>query len=123
MRDDGPRATDVLANERTFLAYIRTSLTFIAFGFAVARFALLGREISGRAHASGAAEHLSSTFGSTFVVFGAIVAAYGCYRYVVTDRSLKRERITALSERAAIAGAVVIAALAVTVAVALATYH
>jgi putative membrane protein len=123
MSDDGPRATDVLANERTFLAYIRTALTFIAFGFAVARFALLGRELSGRPHAGGAAEHLSSTFGTAFVIFGALVAAYGCYRYVAMDRSLKSNRITSLSERSAIAGAIVIAALAVTVAVALATYR
>ncbi|MEO6913559.1 MAG: DUF202 domain-containing protein [Candidatus Baltobacteraceae bacterium] len=30
------RAADALANERTYLAYVRTALAFIAFGFAQA---------------------------------------------------------------------------------------
>ena len=41
-----PRANDVLANERTYLAYIRTALAFIAFGFVVARFSLFAREFA-----------------------------------------------------------------------------
>jgi len=32
----GVRATDALANERTYLAYVRTALAFIAFGFVIA---------------------------------------------------------------------------------------
>jgi uncharacterized membrane protein YidH (DUF202 family) len=39
--------TDYLANERTFLAWIRTAVTIMAFGFVVARFGLLLRELAG----------------------------------------------------------------------------
>src|SRR5438128_2417257 len=39
------RVTDHLANERTFLAWIRTGLATITFGFVVERFGLLLREL------------------------------------------------------------------------------
>ncbi len=39
------RVTDHLANERTFLAWIRTGLATITFGFMVERFGLLLREL------------------------------------------------------------------------------
>ncbi|EQD44013.1 membrane protein containing DUF202 [mine drainage metagenome] len=41
------RSTDFLANERTFLAWVRTAVTIMAFGFVVARFGLLLKELSG----------------------------------------------------------------------------
>ena len=39
------RATDHLANERTFLAWIRTGLATITFGFVVERFGLVVLEL------------------------------------------------------------------------------
>jgi putative membrane protein len=39
-------ATDHLANERTFLAWIRTSVGIMAFGFVVVRFSLFVKQIS-----------------------------------------------------------------------------
>ena len=56
--DPGPlqvevRATDTLANERTFLAYVRTALAFIAFGFVIARFSLFAREFAMLVHRPG----------------------------------------------------------------------
>jgi len=44
-RDDG-NVSDHLANERTYLAWIRTGIAIIALGFVVARFGLFLREIS-----------------------------------------------------------------------------
>ena len=41
-------AADHLANERTFLAWIRTSLAVIGLGFAVAKFGTWLRELSGQ---------------------------------------------------------------------------
>ena len=38
------RAADHLSNERTFLAWIRTSISVIVFGFVVARFGITLRE-------------------------------------------------------------------------------
>ena len=39
------KVTDHLANQRTFLAWIRTGLATITFGFVVERFGLLLREL------------------------------------------------------------------------------
>jgi putative membrane protein len=42
---DPNRQRDHQANERTFLAWLRTSLALIGFGFAIARFGLFTRQI------------------------------------------------------------------------------
>ncbi|MGC3943669.1 MAG: DUF202 domain-containing protein [Chryseolinea sp.] len=41
-----PSATDHLANERTYLAWIRTGIAIMAFGFVVVKFALFVRQAS-----------------------------------------------------------------------------
>src|SRR6266571_3839974 len=43
--DTSKKVTDHLANERTFLAWIRTGLATITFGFVIERFGLLLREL------------------------------------------------------------------------------
>jgi putative membrane protein len=42
---DPNRQRDHQANERTFLAWLRTALALIAFGFAITRFGLFARQI------------------------------------------------------------------------------
>jgi putative membrane protein len=42
---DPNRQRDHQANERTFLAWLRTALALIGFGFAIARFGLFARQI------------------------------------------------------------------------------
>jgi putative membrane protein len=39
-------AADYLANERTFLAWVRTSIALMGFGFVIVKFALFIRQIS-----------------------------------------------------------------------------
>ena len=41
-----PDRRDHMANERTFLAWVRTSIAIMAFGFVVEKFALFIREIT-----------------------------------------------------------------------------
>lgn len=43
-RDGGAHVTDHLANERTFLAWIRTSIALISLGFVVAKFSVWLRQ-------------------------------------------------------------------------------
>lgn len=91
------RATDTLANERTYLAYMRTALAFIAFGFVIARFSLFAREFSTLVHSTNPEPGLSTTFGTAMAVFGIIVALLGAWRYEATDRGLRVGKIVALS--------------------------
>jgi putative membrane protein len=112
------RATDVLANERTFLAYVRTALAFIAFGFVIARFALFEREMSFVVKV--ADMHVGSTsavLGPLMSVVGVLIGAVGAYRYASTDRALRQGGVQALSPALAYAGAVAIAIIGIVVAV------
>jgi putative membrane protein len=91
------RATDTLANERTYLAYIRTALAFIAFGFVIARFSLFAREFATLTHHSNTEPGFSTTFGTGMAIFGIFVALLGAWRYARTDRFLREGRVSTLS--------------------------
>jgi putative membrane protein len=88
------RATDYLANERTFLAWTRTGVALIALGFVVARFGLLLRELatrSGVPPSTGIADgHVSSYFGTAIVLLAALLLALSYVRYRATARALDR---------------------------------
>ena len=102
------RATDTLANERTFLAYARTALAFIGFGFVIARFSLFTREfetISHTHHTSGA---ISSVFGTAMSLAGIACALYGAYRYVATARGLRAGANRPMPDGAAIVIAAIV---------------
>jgi putative membrane protein len=113
------RATDALANERTFLAYVRTGLAFIAFGFVIARFSLFVREAAAVAHLAIPSSGMSAAFGAAMGIAGAVVGLYGGYRYVVAARALRRGDVAPLSDGVAIVGAVLVAIIGIVVAVAL----
>ncbi len=90
------RANDTLANERTYLAYVRTALAFIAFGFVIARFSLFTREFSEIAHLATVKEGVSTAFGTAMAIFGILVAVLGAWRYGVTDRGFREGRVVRL---------------------------
>ncbi len=111
------KASDTLANERTYLAYLRTSLSFIAFGFVIARFALFTREISLIAHLNLPQSGSSLFFGVSMAFFGVLVGLIGAWRYFVTDRALREAKNGALSIWLALSGAVVTALVGSIVAI------
>jgi putative membrane protein len=94
---DEIRATDRLANERTFLAWIRTSLALITFGFVIAKFSVWLRQL---AVAAGGLEAtvspprpgLSLPAGVTLMAFGALVAALAVRRQRAVDAALAEGR-------------------------------
>jgi putative membrane protein len=117
------RATDVLANERTFLAYIRTSLSFIAFGFVVARFGLFVEEISAFTHVKGQGPHYSTIFGITMAVVGIAIGLLGVQRYVGSDRALRKGMVTSLPRAMAYVVTIAVAAIGFVVAIFLSNFR
>ena len=113
------RPTDTLANERTFLAYARTALAFIAFGFVIARFALFTREVATVLHTSVEPSVTSTRFGIVLALAGVVCAVYGAYRYVVTARALRAGRNAPMPDSAAIVLTAAIGLLGLVVAVVL----
>ena len=120
---DPVRATDTLANERTYLAYVRTALAFIAFGFVIARFSLFAREFAAMLHNGRAAPGLSSAFGTAMAYFGIIVALLGASRYAATDRGLREGRVVTLSSVTGYAISLFVVAVGAVVAFALLSYR
>ncbi|HKW45710.1 MAG TPA: DUF202 domain-containing protein [Candidatus Eremiobacteraceae bacterium] len=83
--------TDHLANERTFLAYVRTSLSLMAFGFVIAKFAVLAHTMpNGQLGITQGATVSGHKLGIVFAAIGAVLGAVGSWRFVVVDAELKR---------------------------------
>ena len=116
---DDIKPTDVLANERTFLAYVRTALAFVAFGFVIARFALFAQEFGVALQLHETNRGGSIAFGTAMALFGSVVAAYGGYRYIVVARALNAHRPVRSDMTAAAVGAAVVVAIGAVVGVGL----
>jgi putative membrane protein len=72
------------ANERTFLAWLRTSIALIGFGFALARFGLFLHELQSRLNEKDMPTHSfisSQTLGVGLVVVGMIIIILAVWRY------------------------------------------
>ncbi len=86
--------TDHLANERTFLAWIRTSIALIGFGFVIVKFALFVQQISlimgGKAIP--VSKGHSGTVGVIMVIFGAIIAFLSYLRYRNIEKQLNNSQ-------------------------------
>jgi len=117
------KATDVLANERTFLAYVRTALAFIAFGFVVARFGIFVEQLARiqRVHLAG--PHYSTAFGVLMAVVGVVIGALGAWRYAMADKALRIGIVKSLPRAGAYMITVLVAAIGVMVALYLASYY
>lgn len=102
------RATDMLANERTFLAYARTALAFIGFGFVIARFSLFTKEFETITHVAHSSGQISSIFGTLMSLAGIGCALYGAYRYVETARGLRANVNRPMPDESAVAIAALI---------------
>lgn len=72
------------ANERTFLAWLRTSIALIGFGFAIARFGLFLRELQSAVTGQNTANHSvisSEDLGLTLVAIGVLLIPLSAWRY------------------------------------------
>jgi len=81
-------ASDYLAAERTFLAWIRTGLALMGFGFVVARFGLFLRAL--QLGAPSQSYGLSVWFGTALIILGVIVNVWSLRHHVRLVRELNR---------------------------------
>lgn len=89
---------DYLANERTFLAWIRTSLGIMAFGFVVEKFSLFLKQIAyflgvshlpERGFASPNLQGYSSIFGILLVAFGTLMSVFAFIKFSKIEKQIK----------------------------------
>lgn len=94
------RARDHMANERTFLAWIRTSIGIMAFGFVVEKFALFIRQIAfvlGKPHSqvipdtSHTLQGYSSIFGVFLVALGVLICLLASIKYKKIEKQIEND--------------------------------
>ncbi|GER94019.1 DUF202 domain-containing protein [hot springs metagenome] len=82
-----------MANERTFLAWIRTSIGIMAFGFVVEKFSLFVRQMSyplGK-EVMPPSRGYSSIFGIFLVALGALMGVLAFIRYKKVERQIDED--------------------------------
>jgi putative membrane protein len=83
------RARDHLANERTFLAWVRTGAAIVVFGFAIGRFAIAMRQLTTLSgHAPVRTAGFSVWMGAGSIVAGVLLVVAGLMRYRKTRTQL-----------------------------------
>ena len=86
--------TDYLAAERTLLAWVRTGLALMGFGFVVARFGLFLQQLAAVEHTGGERSFgLSLWFGTALIAAGVLVNLSSAVRHVRMMRELDRGNI------------------------------
>jgi len=92
---DGKFETELLANERTFLAWVRTSIAVMGLGFVVARFGLwiqdLASNLNPRIQLKSTG--LSLPLGEIMIGLGGLLTALACWRYHIVNRAIETGKI------------------------------
>jgi putative membrane protein len=84
------RSREHLANERTFLAWIRTSIALMGFGFVIVKFALFLKQLSLLLEKGVEASHgFSAMVGVVMVAVGVILAVFAFIQYKVNNKHLQ----------------------------------
>jgi putative membrane protein len=88
------RYSDHAANERTFLAWVRTAIAVMAFGFIIERFDLvlkvMAPQLSERQLAAHG-EHFANWAGLAFIVIGVITIVIAGLRFTRTAKDIETD--------------------------------
>jgi len=85
------RARDHLANERTFLAWVRTGAAIVVFGFAIGRFSIAMRQLTALEGHPIRTAGLSVWMGASSIVAGVLLVMAGLLRYRKTRAQLDKD--------------------------------
>lgn len=90
-RNPQAQTIDHLANERTFLAWVRTAVALMGFGFVIVKFALFLRQFSSvlDVKVATASRGYSVALGIVMVGLGAVMVMLAYFRYLSIDRHLR----------------------------------
>jgi putative membrane protein len=94
---DDKQATEFLANERTFLAWIRTSVAVISLGFVIAKFRIWLQDLSKAGSGPAVPAKLGDSFqiGIGMMALGGLLTLLAAWRYHVVNRQIEQGKVTA----------------------------
>jgi putative membrane protein len=93
------KPNDHLANERTFLAWIRTSIGIMGFGFIVVKFSMFIRQVSqivGK-QVTAPPTGYSGIIGVILVAIGALTAVMAYFNYKKIEKQLESDNYSSSS--------------------------
>ena len=112
-----PNLREHQANERTFLAWLRTSVAIIAFGFVVERFSLFVKYL-----APGAEVNLThprtGLIGAALIWLGTVLIPVSLWRFLIQQRHIDKPSDTTSGNWPIIALAIILATVGVYLALA-----
>jgi putative membrane protein len=88
------RYSDHAANERTFLAWVRTAIAIMAFGFVIERFDLFLQMVApqmAQQHFTPHGQWFANVAGLTFIILGVAMVAIAGFRFVKTAKDIEIE--------------------------------
>jgi len=131
LENKGSVARDHLALERTFLAWLRTSLSFASIGIAITQLFRLNTTIAAGKSGQGVSpmespraklRHVGKPLGATFIAISILILFIGFHRYFESQHYVIRGKFPAsrgsIVMVSAVAGALIITSLVVILAVA-----
>src|SRR5215813_12097844 len=80
------------ANERTLLAWVRTSIALMTFGFVIARIGIWLRALGTRSDLVDQHQLGTAWIGGVFVAMGVIGNALAVRRYAASRRAIRRQQ-------------------------------
>jgi putative membrane protein len=90
------RYGDHAANERTFLAWVRTAIAVMAFGFVIEKFDLFLRAVASQAVLQKLAPHgqkFANAAGLAFIAIGVAMIVLAGLRFVWTAKAIESEEV------------------------------
>jgi putative membrane protein len=94
---EAKQATEFLANERTFLAWIRTSVSIISLGFVIAKFRIWLQDLAKAGSVAMPPSKLGESFaiGIAMMAMGGLLTVMAAWRYHVVNRQIENGKVTA----------------------------
>ncbi len=107
-QNQGKKTSDILAGERTFLAWLRTGIAVISLGFVVARFSFWLREIAISNGVKVPYTGLSLPIGLGMIAFGGLMTILAASRFHTLRNEILTGRVPTQSPLVTFAAALVI---------------
>lgn len=95
---------DHLANERTFLAWLRTSIGIIVFGFVVEKFSVFLNAMAGyfnkwnffKTEEAPTWQENSAQFGIFFIILGALLCLLALVKYKIIEKQIEQNSVRSI---------------------------